>query len=51
MAKATCTFNKKQTLFANKLDLSSGKNLVKYCKWDIVLYGAVTLTLRQVAQK
>ena len=43
MAKAT--FNKKQTLFANKLILSSQKKLVKCYNWDIVLYGAVTWTL------
>ena len=49
MAKAA--FNKKQTLFASKLDLSSKKKLVKCYTWNIVLYGAVTWTLRKVAQK
>ena len=45
MAKAA--FNKYQTLFASKLDLSSKKKLVKCYNLDTVLYGAVKRTLRK----
>lgn len=40
-------FNKKQALFASKLDLSSQKKLVKCYNWDIVLYDGITWTLRK----
>jgi hypothetical protein len=45
MAKAA--FNKKQSLFASKMNYSSKKELVKYYIWDIVLYGALTWTPRK----
>jgi hypothetical protein len=31
-------FNKKQTLFTNKLDLNLRKKLVNFCAWSIALY-------------
>jgi hypothetical protein len=45
MAKAA--FNKNQTLFASKFDLSSKKKLVKCYNLDKVMYGAVMWTLRK----
>jgi hypothetical protein len=49
MAKAA--FSKKKTLFTSKLDLNLRKNLVQCYIWSVVLYGAVTWTLRKVDQK
>ena len=49
MAKAA--FNKKKTLFTSKLDLNLRKKLVKCYIWSMVLYGAVTWTLRAADQK
>jgi hypothetical protein len=48
MAKAA--FNKKKTLFTNKLDLNLRKKLVKCYIWSIALYGAETWTLRKTDQ-
>jgi hypothetical protein len=45
------TFNKKKTLFTNKLDLYVRKKLVKYYIWSIALYGAKTLTHWKADQK
>jgi hypothetical protein len=44
MAKAA--FNKKKTLFTNKLDLNLRKKPVKCYIWSMALYGAETWTLR-----
>jgi len=49
MAKAA--FNKKKTLFTNKLNLNLRKKLVKCYIWSMVLYGAETWTLRTANQK
>jgi len=48
MAKAA--FNKKETLFTNKLDLNLRKKLVKCYIWSMALYGAETWTLRAADQ-
>jgi hypothetical protein len=40
-------FNKKKTLFTNKLGLNLRKKLVKYYIWFILLYGAETWTLEK----
>jgi hypothetical protein len=49
MAKAA--FNRKKTLFTNKLDLELRKKLVKCYIWSIALYGAETWTPRKLDQK
>jgi hypothetical protein len=51
IAMAKTAFNKKNTLFASKLDLNLRKKLVKCYIWCIALYGAETLTLWKVDQK
>jgi hypothetical protein len=40
MAKAA--FNKKETLFTNKLELTLEKKPVNFCVWSIAFYGAET---------
>jgi len=49
MAKATA--NKKEILFTSKLGLNFRNKLVKCYIWGAALCGAVTWTLRKVAQK
>ena len=44
-------FNKKKTLFTNRLGLNLRKKLVKCYIWSMVLYGAETWTLRAADQK
>jgi hypothetical protein len=51
IAMAKAAFNKKKTLFTNKLDLNLRKKLVKCYNWSIALYGAETWTLRKINQK
>jgi hypothetical protein len=46
MAKAA--FNKKKTLFTNRLCLNVREKLVKCYIWSIALYGAEMWTLRKV---
>jgi hypothetical protein len=48
---ATQAFNKKNTLFASKLDLNLKKKLVKRYIWTIVFYGVEKQTLRKADQK
>jgi hypothetical protein len=45
---AQAKLNKKQTLFASRVDLNLRKKLVKCYIRSIALYGAATLTLREV---
>jgi hypothetical protein len=42
IATANAAFNRKKTLFTNKLDLNLGKKLVKSCVLSVSLYGAET---------
>jgi hypothetical protein len=53
IAMAKAAFNRKKTLFTNKLDLQLElrKKLVKCYIWSIALYGAETWTLRKLDQK
>jgi hypothetical protein len=51
IAKVKSAFNKKKTLFTNKLDLNLRKKLVKCYIWSIAMYGAETWTLRKADQK
>ena len=51
IAMAKAVFNKKKTLFTNKLDLNLRKKLVKCYIWSMALYGAETWTLRAADQK
>jgi hypothetical protein len=48
---ARSAFNSRKNLFASKLDLNTGKKLVKCYICSIVFYGAETWTLRKVDQK
>ena len=50
-AMAKAAFNKKKTLFTNKLDLNLRKKLVKCYILSMALYGAETWTLRATDQK
>jgi hypothetical protein len=50
-AMAKAAFNKKKTLYTNKLDLNIRKKPVKCYIWSIALYGAETWTLRKVDQQ
>jgi hypothetical protein len=43
-------FNKKKSLFANKLDSSLRKKLIKSYIWSIAFYGAKSWTLLKVDQ-
>jgi hypothetical protein len=47
-AMAKAAFNKKKTLFTNKLDLNLRKRLVKCYIWSIALYGAETWSLKGI---
>jgi hypothetical protein len=49
MTKAA--FDKKSTLFTNRLDLNLMKKLVKCYIWSVALYDAETWTLQKVDQK
>ena len=49
--RAKAAFNKKETLFRQKLDLNLRKKLVKCYIWSMALCGAETGTLRKVDQK
>jgi hypothetical protein len=51
IAMAKAAFNKKKTLFTNKLDLNLRKKLVKFYIWSMALYGAEIWTLRAADQK
>ena len=51
IAMAKAAFNKKNTLFASKLDLNVTKKLVKCYIWNISFYGAETWTFRAADQK
>jgi hypothetical protein len=51
IAMAKAAFNKKKTLFTNKLDLNLRKKLVKCYIWSMALYGAENWTLRAADQK
>jgi hypothetical protein len=51
IAMAKAVLNKKKVLFNSKPDLNLRKKLVKCYIWSRALYGAETLTLRQVDQK
>jgi hypothetical protein len=44
---ARAAFNKMKTLFTSKLDLNSGKKLVKCYVWSIALYDVETWTPRK----
>jgi hypothetical protein len=48
---AKAAFNRKKTLFTNKLDLNLRKKLVKCCIWNMALHCAEIWTLRKVGQK
>jgi hypothetical protein len=48
---AKTEFNRKNSLFANKLDLNLRKKLVKCYIWNIVLFDADSCILRKVDQK
>ena len=50
-AVVKAVFNKKTTLFTNKLDLNWRNKLVKCYIWSNALYGAEPWTLRKVDQK
>jgi hypothetical protein len=50
IAITEAAFNRKKTLFANKLDLSLRKKLLKFYIWSIALYDGKTSTLRKVDQ-
>ena len=51
IAIAKAVFNKKKTLFTNKLGLNLRKKLVKCYIWSMALYGAENWTLRAADQK
>ena len=51
ISTAKVAFNKKKTLFTNKLDLNLPKKLAKCYIWRMALYGAETWTLRAADQK
>jgi hypothetical protein len=51
IAMANAAFNKNETFFTSKLDLSLRTKLVKCYIWSVALYGAETWTLRKVDQK
>jgi hypothetical protein len=44
-------FNKKKTLFTNKLNVNLRKKLVKCYIWSTALYSAETLMLQKIDQK
>jgi hypothetical protein len=51
IAMEKAAFDKKKTLFTNKMDLELSKKPVKCYIWIIALYGAETWTLQAVDQK
>jgi hypothetical protein len=51
IAMSKPAFNRKQSLFIDKLDLNLRKKLVKCYIWSMALYGAETWTLWKVDQK
>ena len=50
-AMARAAFNKKDTVFASKLDLNLKNKLVNCYIWSVALYGAETWTLWKVGHK
>jgi len=48
---AEATLNKKEALFANRLQLNLKMEVVKCYTWSIALYGSERLTLRTVDRK
>jgi len=49
MPKAT--FDKRQTLFTNEMDLNVRKKLLKCCVWKVVMHGPEPGPLRKLDQK
>jgi len=51
IAMTKVPFNKKKTLFINKLNLNLRKKLVNWYIWSTAFYGAETLMLQKIDQK
>jgi len=51
IAMEKSAFNKKNTPFTGKLDSNLREKLVKYCTWNIALYGTENWTIWKVGTK